>query len=141
MANTLQIVKVTLGLVVAGIVVGAACGVAALGILGVLSGESPLRDGLPLAVAAAFGAAVGAVAAPAFSWLLLRYVPLGKAILHCAIGTVVGGVLGFAIPSIHLGSVVVPAVLYAPVVGFLAAAVRLRLVTPSRPREQLDLPR
>lgn len=136
MADPRRVVAVTLALVGIGVVVGAACGVAALTIVGLFSGAPVFSDVGAVGIAAAFGAMVGAVAAPLFSWMLLRHVPLGKAILHTAMGTILGGMLGLSLPVASLGGTVVPGLLYAPVAGFLLAAIRLRLTTPkSRPAE------
>jgi hypothetical protein len=66
-----------------------------------------------------FGAAVGAVGAPAMTWLLLRHVPLNRAILLCALGTVGGALIGMAASG-------------RPVIGgctgFVLAAVVMRIV-------------
>jgi hypothetical protein len=48
-----------------------------------------------LVVAAYFGALVGAVAAPTGGWLLLRRVPLGRAITWTTAGAGAGGAAGW----------------------------------------------
>ena len=80
-----------------------------------------------IAVGAAGGAALGAVLAPLTSWGFLRRVPLGKALLQTTVGTTVGAAIGLALDSVGLmRSFIVPASLVGAVVGFLAAATRLR---------------
>jgi len=126
--SPLRVVAVTAGLVLTGIVVGGLCGAAALAlVLTVMGGGRKALDPGLLAIAAAFGAVVGAVVAPLMSWLFLRNVPLGRATLQTAIGSILGGAVGFVLPVIPLGSHVVPGVLWGGLLGFIAAVVRLRL--------------
>lgn len=75
-------------------------------------------------IGAAYGAAIGVVLAPVASWTLLRPVPLGRAIVETAIGTLLGAVLGF--PIYMVGPVL------GGVIGFGAAALHLRLVVAPR---------
>ena len=84
-------------------------------------GRDLLRPGFWLITGAA-GAAIGVIAAPIMSWLLLRDVPLGRAILHTAIGTVFGGILGLVLASPFIGAVA----------GFSAAALRLSISARQR---------
>jgi hypothetical protein len=125
-----RIVGVTLGLVLTGAVVGALCGAIALSIA-LSIGERTLEffDRDIWAIGGGFGAAIGAVVAPLFSWLLLRYVPLGKAILHSAIGTIIGGALFFALP---------PGPLIGALLGFGLAAGRLAYVNRASQRPRID---
>lgn len=130
-----RIITVTLGLSVAGAIFGALAGVIGLVVLTVLTG-----GGLPMldmaVVPAILGAAFGAVGAPAIAWLLLRYVPLGKAVAWSTVGTAAGGVGGWllatavdrASPALAtaLESQVKGAILGA-IAGFLTAALILRL--------------
>jgi hypothetical protein len=97
-----------------------------------------LTEGLPLplhldvlAFVAGLGAVLGGVAAPAGGWLLLRHVPLGRAMLWSVIGTVAGGVILWTVPLGHdqIGRAIIGAV-----VGFLAAALVLRR-TSARARD------
>jgi len=116
---------VTLGLSLAGIVFGGLAGVVALTI------NLLLTDGFGLhavpavyAVAATLGAMLGAVCAPLAGWLLLRYVPLGRAFAGLTIGAVIGGVIGWFLPrSIANGD----ALLIAAALGALSAAVTMRV--------------
>jgi hypothetical protein len=112
---------------VAGGVMGAICGLLLLLVPWlVMEGFRVVPDGGVLLVGAAFGGAVGAVAAPALSWGLLRHVALGRAIVHTAVGTLLGGALGWALarnPWLHG----IGAVIAGGVAGFVLAGVRLRL--------------
>lgn len=64
-----------------------------------------------------FGALVGAVAAPVLGLFLFRHVPLGRAMLVTAAGTLAGAAIGLAVAG-------------APIIGscagFVVAAVLLR---------------
>ncbi len=65
------------------------------------------------------GAAVGAIGAPMITWLLLRRVPLNRAIIFCALGTIAGEAIGVA----TFGQLVL-----GGCVGFVASAILLRIV-------------
>jgi hypothetical protein len=126
MPRALRIVVVTGGLALAGGIMGAACGVLLLLVPWLVTeGLRWLPDAGILLVPALFGAAVGAVAAPALAWGLLRHVALGRALAHTAVGTLLGGGLGWALarnpwlPGIR-------AVIAGGLVGFVLAGVRLR---------------
>ena len=128
MTKVVRILAVTAGLGVAGGVLGAVASVIALVVATALTEGLPLPLHLDvLAFAAGFGAIFGIVAAPAGGWLLLRHVPLGRAMLWSVMGTVVGGVVAWMIPvgRDHIGRAVLGAVL-----GLLAAAFVLRRTTP-----------
>lgn len=119
-----RIVAVTLGLSVAGAVLGAVASVVAILLVTAFTDQPPIplhHD--VLGFAAAFGAGVGIIAAPAGAWLLLRSVPLGRAMLWSVLGTIFGGVALWTAPIGHdqIGRAVVGAVL-----GFLGAALVLR---------------
>lgn len=124
-----RVVAVTAGLVVAGAVVGAVAGAAMFTLTMLLSGElSKLWVARDLLMFAAwFGARAGAVLGPVAAWLLMRHVPLGRAIGGTALGTLAGGALGLLmvgpVESIPAG-----------VLGFCAAAVYLRVRTPGQAR-------
>lgn len=134
--SPLRALLVTLGLVAAGGLVGAACGALAFAlVLAVVGG--PLEPGL-LAIGGAFGAVTGTVVAPLVSWLLLRHVPLGRAIVQTALGTILGGAIGFFLPVLGLGFAIVPGFLWGGLVGLTAAAVRLKLTTPSTPAARIE---
>jgi hypothetical protein len=124
-----RIAAVTAGLVAAGAVVGAVAGAAMCTLMLLLSGEPSklwvARD--LLTFAASFGARTGAVLGPVAAWLLMRHVPLWRAIGGTALGTLAGGALGLLlvgpVESIPAG-----------VLGFGAAAVYLRVRTPGQAR-------
>jgi hypothetical protein len=134
--SPLRALAVTLGLVAAGGLVGAACGALAFAIVLAIAGES-LDPGL-LSIGGAFGAAAGTIVAPLISWLFLRHVPLGRAIAHTALGTIVGGAIGFFLPTLGLGFAFVPGFLYGGLAGCTAAAVRLKLATPRATAARLE---
>jgi hypothetical protein len=95
-------------------------------------GERSMRV---IAVGAAGGAGLGAALAPLTSWVFLRRVPLGKALLQTTIGTTVGAAIGLAVDSLGPSyGFIIPASLIGAIVGFLAAATRLRFAprTPAR---------
>ena len=80
-----------------------------------------------LLFAALVGGALGAVLGPAAAWLLLRRVPVGRAVLGTTAGAFAGGLVSAAL-QIH-------AVLGA-VVGFTAAALILRGRAGAPPRRR-----
>lgn len=123
--SPLRVIAVTGGLVLTGAVVGAFCGALALSIVLMLYGDAHLVWNSLLG--AAFGAPTGAILAPLFTWGLLRHVPLGRAISHSAIGAVLGGVLGFGLGLLVLQLWYGP--LVGAILGFLTAAIRLRVIT------------
>lgn len=101
MSRPVRVLLVTLGLVAAGAVFGAIAGALAVVISLVLTEgpESAAVLGLYV-VGAYFGAFIGAVLLPVVAWIVLRHVPLGRAIVGSVIGTVVGGVGGWLVPVI-----------------------------------------
>jgi len=81
-----------------------------------------------IAVGAAGGAALGAILAPLTSWVFLRRVPLGRALLQTTVGTTVGAAIGLAVDTMGPSrGYIIPVSLVGAIVGFLAAATRLRL--------------
>lgn len=136
--SPLRVLAVTAGLVLTGGLVGGLCGAATLALVLAVMGEgkAAVDPGL-LSIAAAFGAVVGAVFAPLMSWLFLRHVPLGRAIVQTALGTIIGGAIGFVLPTFTILGLAVPSVLWCGLLGFSAATLRLRLVTPRPERDQL----
>jgi hypothetical protein len=130
-----RIITVTLGLSIAGAIFGALAGVIGLVVLTVLTG-----GGLPMldmaVVPAILGATFGAVGAPAIAWLLLRYVPLGKAVAWGTVGTAAGGVGGWLLATVvdraspGLATAVesqVKGAILGAIAGFLTAALILRI--------------
>jgi len=101
--SPIRVVAVTGGLAIAGAVVGAGLGAAVVGVWGlVVAGpralwENPQSYGF----AAMVGAVVGLVLAPPVAWLLLRRVPLGRAILETAAGTALGATAGLLLSGFH----------------------------------------
>jgi hypothetical protein len=124
-----RIVSVTLALSGIGAVVGAVLGVLSLAAVYIAVRGWRTVGGLaePFAFAAVFGGVLGFVLAPIAAWTLMRHVPLWRAIAETAVGTIVGFGAGWLLvlgvdkpsPLIH------PLVL--ALVGFVAAAIRLRL--------------
>jgi hypothetical protein len=114
----------------AGALVGAVLGVMAMALLGLLTyGFSDMLNASVLFPAAAiFGSLAGASLAPLSAWLLLRRVSLGRAIGHTAAGTAIGVLIGFGMGRVFNWGILNPAIL--GIVGFVAAAARLRLTTP-----------
>jgi hypothetical protein len=127
---TRRIVAITAGLVAAGAIVGSLCGAAAGAV--VMVADSGLRALLSanaltfLSYPALFGAASGAVGLPVAAWGLLRNVPLGRALLITAIGTVGGAVVGQVLEPFNPYSRNIPGVIAGGFVGFLFAAAALR---------------
>ena len=116
-----RIIAVTLGLIGVGAIVGGITSMVALTVVSLAGGARTLHDlTFGLGFAAAFGAAIGAVLAPVEAWILLRRVPLWRAIAETAVGTVLGA-LAFTL--------VLPGPIVGAVVGFTLAAIRLRIAT------------
>jgi hypothetical protein len=132
-----RIALVTAGLSVAGGVVGSICSAAAVTLIAGIEGGVGWLASHEFArlsgVAAAFGAFAGMIGAPVLSWALLRRVPLGRAALFTAIGTVVGAVGGELARPLNPYARTVPGVLVGAVVGFIGAGVLVRLRTPTQP--------
>jgi hypothetical protein len=93
-----RVIAVTIGLIAAGAIFGAAAGAVALAVAVALTEPiSNVTDFGTLAFAAYFGALIGAAAAPTAGWLLLRRVPLGRAIAITTAGAVTGGIAGWLV--------------------------------------------
>lgn len=82
--------------------------------------------------AALFGGGLGAVLAPIAVFTLMRHVPIWRAIVETAVGTTVGVAIGWVVGSRMGYAGVWPIGL--GLLGFLAAAIRLRLTHRSSPR-------
>jgi hypothetical protein len=132
-----RILVVTGALALTGAVVGALCGALSVTLALLPSGLRGF-DAQIFAVATPVGAAVGAVITPLIAWVLLRSVPLGRAILQCAAGTVAGGVLA-SWANLH-NPFTTPIV--GAIAGFAVAATHLRLkyARIGRPKDPLELP-
>jgi len=131
-------VSITLAIALVGAIIGGAVGgllFAAWRSLHWISIGFGERSARVIAVGAAGGAALGAILAPLTSWVFLRRVALGKALLQTTVGTTVGAAVGLAVDSMGLTyKFIIPASLVGAIVGFLAAATRLRFAprTPAR---------
>jgi len=66
---------------------------------------------------------LGAGCAPLAGWLLLRRVPLGRAFGGLTVGAIIGGVVGWFLPSFAHGD----GILITAALGFLCAAVLMRI--------------
>ena len=129
MASVRRVVAVTAGLAATGLVVGAVLGAVVEGAALMLVGhEVSGRDAaIVVGVAAAAGGVLGLLLAPTAAWLLMRHVPIGRALAETALGTTLGAFVGFLLtPSTGLIIPVPP--LSLALVGFTAAAVRLRFM-------------
>ena len=86
-----RVAAITVGLMGAGIVCGAAAGIAAAGLMVLLAGAMDWL--LPASVFAAIaGGLLGMITAPLLSWLFLRRVPFGRMFFWCSFGTVIGAI-------------------------------------------------
>ena len=128
-----RIAAVTVSIAAIGAVIGGALGAALLAVWALRLGVSG-RDFVDGALfGAGTGAALGAVLAPITAWTFLRRIPLGRALAHTAIGTTVGAAAGLVIGAIGLPALTsLPAGLVGALIGFLAAAVRLRFMTRAK---------
>ncbi len=128
--------KITAGLAAAGAAAGSVVGfglVMCVLVLSLASGtlpESLFNVLLAFVFITAGGAAAGAILGPPTAWLLLRHVPLGKAVGGTALGallaTVAGAALGLLTGSGDNG------LLFYPLLGFGASSVYLSASTPRR---------
>ena len=135
--RSIRIALVTAGLSVAGGVVGSVCSAAAVTLIAAIEGgvgTLGLHElaGL-LSIAATFGAVAGMIGAPVLSWTLLRRVPLGRAALFTAIGTILGALGGELTRPLHPYARTIPGVLVGALLGFIGAGVVARLRTLTRP--------
>lgn len=121
---------VTVGLAAAGFVVGAGlCGAIAAVVLASAEGMRGFaRHGEYVLFAALWGGGVGAVLGPAAAWLLMRHVPLWKAIAGTALGTLAGVAMGILLSMIPgQGQLLMDVQLFgSPILGFGVAALVLR---------------
>ena len=112
--------------------VGAACGVvagfAALAIESRLHGIGFSDVFMVSTVTAPFGAMAGAIALPVAGWGLLRRVPIGRALAGTAIGTILGAIVGEVVSPLTAHGYV-PGVIAGGFLGFVAAAIALRVHT------------
>jgi hypothetical protein len=129
-----RILAVTVGLVLAGWVLGTITG--ALTLLAWMMGTSVIHSVaedmlFALCVGAWFGGTLGAVMGPVAAWLLMRHVPLGVAVGGTMLGTLVSGVIGLIATANPVG-----AMLYG-MAGFGITAIGLRIRFPRGERRLL----
>jgi MFS family permease len=123
-----RIAAVTAGLVATGAVVGATVGVLMIS-LWLLPGDLAelWTDTDLLLISAMFGAMVGGVFGPVAAWLLMRHVPLWRAVGGTALGTLAASVLGLLVGGWEMS-------FNAALLGFGASAVYLCARTPRENR-------
>jgi ABC-type enterobactin transport system permease subunit len=122
-----KITLITLGLSALGAIVGGVLGAVLVALLAVRLSAVREIHLIGLWFAAMFGAAMGAVLAPIAAWTLMRHVPIWRAISDTALGTFIGAGIGLLLqPKYPDVAWLSPAIL--GLVGFVVAAVRLRLV-------------
>ena len=126
MSKLRRILTVTAALAGVGAVTGAVAG-SAVAFLAVL-----LRVGLGEALdlqlfefGAWVGAPLGAVLFPLAGWLLMRRVPIGRALLGTMLGTIVGGLVGWFAPLHGPGDIIERTLLWG-IIGFAVAVLLLR---------------
>jgi NhaP-type Na+/H+ or K+/H+ antiporter len=134
-----RLITLTLALVCAGALAGAACGVLALVPAWIANRLHPTPDDTfivwsELAVwAATAGGVLGALLGPTLAISLLRHCPLWRVVCEPVIGTVVGSVIGWTLAN--YGFVPgIPALAVSGLVGALCAALRLRWAAQRRER-------
>lgn len=123
-----RVVAVTAGLAATGAVAGALVGVLMMAFWFV-PGDLPhlwMDRGMFLA-GASFGAMVGAVLGPVAAWLLMRHIPLWRAVGGTALGTLAAAALGLLFGGQEMS-------FNAAFLGFGAASVYLRVRTPGQTR-------
>ena len=132
--SLVRIAAVTGALIGVGAVVGAVMG-ALLTLMAAARGFWPPGEITGLAKSmtwgATYGAPVGAVLTPVLSWLFLQRVPLGRALLETAMGTLVGAGVALLVDpfQLYLGAIL----------GFLVAGVGLYVRT-RRKRSRVESP-
>jgi len=133
-ARLRRIIAVTAGLSAVGFLLGAALGAAIFGAASVVAAGVRPSFTLPVLNAALGCGVLGLVLAPLAAWTLMRHVPLWRALGETALGTALGGIVGYLIPaeSWPFPFPFIPPLLFA-LVGFVVAAVRLRLSHRAKP--------
>lgn len=139
MGRARRILAVTAGLVVFGAAAGAIAG-ALVAVLAITLSLGP-REALDLdlvAFGATLGAPLGALLLPASGWLLMRRVPVGRAMLGTMLGTIAGGVTGWFVP-LHIDQFY--RTILGGFLGFVLAVVTLRqLASRSAGAQAADIP-
>jgi len=146
MTRLSRAVAVSLGLVVSGGLAGALAG-AVVGYLTIAAGNGQntrIDPTFGALCGVGYGVPLGAMLFPLAGWLLMRRVALGRALLGTAVGTIVGGLVGYFLPfsndSLNLvfGDTF-SRVLDASVAGFLLAVLVLRQYV-GRAHPSIDAP-
>ena len=128
-----RVAAITLSIAAIGAIIGGALGAALLAVWALRLGLRGTDFLAGAGVGAAEGAGLGAVLAPITAWAFLRTVPLGRALAQTSIGTTAGAALGLVLGSIGMPSLTsLPAGLVGALLGFVAAAIRLRFATRTR---------
>jgi hypothetical protein len=120
-----RIVVVTGGLILTGAIVGTLCAYVALALLlAPTEGSTLFADADLFWISAVFGGVLGAISAPVVFWALLRFVPLGRAVAWCAVGSILGRIAAWLVGSV-LGAVA------GALAGFVGTAPVLRRTVPN----------
>jgi len=128
-----RVAAVTLSIAAIGAIIGGALGAALLAVWALRLGVRGTDFLASAGFGAGVGAGLGAVLAPITAWAFLRRVPLGRALAQTSIGTTAGAAVGLVLGSVGLPSLTsLPAGLTGALLGFLAAAIRLRFATRTR---------
>jgi len=135
MSKISRVLAVTAGLVGLGAVAGAIAGAVVALLVGVVSDiPEPATTAM---LGAAFGAPMGAVLLPIAGWLLMRRVPIGRALLMTMLGTIAGGLVGWFMPAPGNADRV-NLTLGCGVVGFAIAVFVLRRAAARRNQSAAD---
>lgn len=126
-ADLRRVAVAALGLMLTGAVAGGVLGAVLLMGYAFLEQGAGTSFGMMAFLGGGFGALFGAFLAPLVGLLVLPSVPPGRALLETALGTLIGGMVGFSVPSIGP----IP----GAVAGFFLAAARLHVVFARRRRE------
>ncbi len=125
-----RMAALTTGLAVAGGIAGSVTSVAMMLALMVNMGEFPPMGIFLLGAGGVVGGIMGAVLGPPAAWLLLRHVPLGRAIGGTAVGTFLSSVLWLMV----IGESAFP---LGALAGFILSAVAVRYTAPRPPSRPL----
>jgi hypothetical protein len=139
MTRLRRILTVTAGLVAVGATVGALAGAAVAALIGAIL-DAPLAalDPELLLAGATFGAPLGAVLLPVAGWLLMRHVPLGRALVWTTVGTVAGGLVGWFLPA-SVQRFMLGKTLVGGIIGFLLAVLILRRSASAARGKRVDV--
>lgn len=132
MGRARRILAITAGLVVFGGAAGAIAG-ALVAVLAISLSLGP-REALDLDLVGfgvSLGAPLGGVLLPASGWLLMRRVPVGRAMLGTMVGTIAGGVAGWFVP-LHIDQFY--RTILGGFLGFVVAVIALRQLAAAGPQ-------